>query len=190
MKLFLILQATCLTVSLSQQEVRKKRELYEVLSEENAVMQEDESYWSNMLIDMGSMSAPAITPPPSNLDSLARQIWADAGGEETIDWTEDDSTYPWYFDEPCIQHPTNRYGNEVAHESFAVALTKVFEDPRITQATLCDGMPVNSEANIPMSNCGDLVSFSADLLGDTSLVNGTVKEDLAAALLNLGFTCL
>lgn len=104
-----------------------------------------------------------------------------------INWTEDDSAYPLHSYEPCIQHHTFHFESEAAYTAMAIALTKVFQDPRLTPKVLYYVMSVNSEANICMSNCGDLVSFSKELLEDYSLVNNTVSAALTAARVAAGF---
>jgi hypothetical protein len=53
------------------------------------------------------------TPEPTSIESYARQIWADAEA----------GTYPWKADEPCIEHPTFRFGTEEAYTAMAIAAT-------------------------------------------------------------------
>ena len=128
---------------------------------------------------------------------LAREIWADAAENVYNDWdTKDDvwadrdnKSYVWSPVDPCIQHPTFRGGSQASYTAMAVATLRVFRDARITQSVVCKEMPVNTQANIPMSSCGDLVNFSMQWLEGYSLVNETVSADLTAARRNLGFTC-
>lgn len=142
---------------------------------------------------------PGNDPDEITASLLGREIWADAakqvyndGGNNQDDdfWDDrDNNSYIWSPADPCIQHPTFRGGSQASYTAMAVATLRVFQHARITQSIVCKQMPVNTQANIPMSSCGDLVNFSIQWLEGSSLVNETVSADLTAARLNLGFTC-
>lgn len=110
-----------------------------------------------------------------NSEALGREIWKDAEG----------GSYPWNPDEPCIQHPTFRFGTSEAYTAAAVAATNAFKDSRLTQEVRANGIKANVQANIPMSNCGSLDDFSIELEKIDDLIDTSIQMELRNARLGI-----
>ena len=94
-------------------------------------------------------------------------------------WNSLASNYPWGTEDACIQHPTFRGGSIAAYTAAVESMTAVFESPLLTDSIEPEIL-FNSEANIPMSSCKSLLSFS-QVLEQSGMVDPSVRERLQQA---------